>query len=652
MFNVSIQDLILLICGFTCLLICLFGSIIRYSSKQRKHSLLIMELSTAVLLISDFFSYHYQGLSTKNAFLVSRISNFLLYFILYVELSGITSYIRSFLAEKNVRTLKRLLVINIISLIGMILIIISQFKGLIYYFDENNVYYRGPLFVFSFIAPVTIYLIITWTIIQFRKSFPKITFVSLILFSTLPVLFSVIQVFHYGLSLMNLSIGICAIILFGCSLIDQNLYLRHIATHDAMTNLYNSGGFMMEIGKLKHLGKIENYNAFYFDISRLGLINRNYGTDTGNHLVINYANSLKASMEKDEVLGRLGGSFFVALLKKRNTESFIKKLSGFDVMVETQNGEEIFNVKAVAGIYQIEDNTVLPQNIMNNIAMAVNLAKNIRHVPYIFMTQELIKEMNDIKILQEMIPEFIKNREFKPYYQPKVDITTNTLCGAEALVRLEHDGRVIPPDYFIRSMEQNSSICKLDFYILNYVCEDLRKWLDEGLNPPVISINFSRRNLGNPILAEEIYNVIKSHNIPVELIQIEVTETIDEFPLSYLKGVVEALKRYGISTAIDDFGTGSSSIHMIKEVPFNELKIDKSFIDNISEKDCKILSYIIAMAKDLGATVITEGVETKEQLEVLRKLECTRIQGYYFDQPLKKAKFEKRLKDPFYKPKA
>lgn len=285
---------------------------------------------------------------------------------------------------------------------------------------------------------------------------------------------------------------------------------------------------------------------------------------------------------------------------------------------------------------------------MTNVAMAVNIAKNIQKKPYVYLTKELMQEMNEQRHLQEIIPSCMVQREFIPYYQPKIDLETYNLCGAEALVRWKHEGELVAPYKFIPLMEQNESICGLDMYMLNVVCEDIKMWISEGVNPPVISVNFSRKNLGNPNLAEDIYNVVKKHGIPFELIQIEFTETIDEYDIYTLKNVVEGIQKYGMTTAIDDFGVGSSSISVLKEIPFDVLKIDKSFIDSISDKDRNILGHIIEMANEMEARTITEGVEKAEQVEVLKKLGCAVIQGFFFDKPLPKEVFEDRMSNPQY----
>ena len=206
-----------------------------------------------------------------------------------------------------------------------------------------------------------------------------------------------------------------------------------------------------------------------------------------------------------------------------------------------------------------------------------------------------------------------------------------------------HDGKMIPPGRFIPVMEKDGSICQLDFYMLERLCETMKGWLEQGIQPPKVSINFSRKNLGNPALAEQIYQTIRKFNLPMHLIEIEITETVDEFPFSYLKEVVDELHGYGISVAIDDFGTGSSSIQLLCDMNFDVLKIDKSCIDTMTETRMERLGYIIAMAKLFHAKIVAEGVEQQEQLAILQKMGCDEIQGYLFDRPLPREEFENRM---------
>lgn len=644
----NIQIYLLALGGVICFLIALFTKIVEYKIPRRKRALLIMESATSLLLFSDMFSYIYYGKLSTLAIWIVRISNFLLFFLLYLELLGFYMYVKTFFKKTERKGFGLEKAIECVLAVGMLLVIVAEFFGWYYTIDRTNNYVRGPLFMLSFVAPFMLLLMSLFLVITKKNEMPRLIYISALIFVISPIVSAVVQILVYGLSLINLTMGITAIIIFALSLIEQNNYLKIVATTEKLTGLYNSYGYVLELEKICSMGKITEYDAYYFDIIRMGLINRKYGNEVGDYVIKSYTKALSSHLQEDEVLGRLGGNFFVALVKKENSEAFIQLLKGVDIPLEELGSKDCVRVSSIAGIYQITDKNTTPDLIMANVSMAVNIAKNVKKTQFVTVTPELIEEMDELRQMQELIPISMAQREFVAFYQPKVDLKMNKLCGAEALCRWKHDGALVPPYRFIPIMEQNESICKLDFYMLHRVCEDIKKWLEEGLEVPVISVNFSRKNLGNPILAEEIYNVVKSYDIPISLIQIEITETNDEYPFEYLKGVVEALHRYGLTSAIDDFGVGGSSLRLLKDIPFDVLKIDKSFVDSLTEMDCKFLKHIIEMAHEVGASVITEGVETEEQIRVLKELNCGEIQGYYFDKPLPIDAFEERLHHPFY----
>ncbi|MCR4821400.1 MAG: EAL domain-containing protein [Treponema sp.] len=240
----------------------------------------------------------------------------------------------------------------------------------------------------------------------------------------------------------------------------------------------------------------------------------------------------------------------------------------------------------------------------------------------------------------------VKNEEFKVFYQPKVSLHDYRLIGAEALCRWFHNGIIIPPDSFIPYLEQTGDICQLDFYMLDHVCRDLEKWLAEGLRCVKVSVNLSRRHEINENLLNKILQIIDSHKIPHEYIEIELVETHNDMSFSALKQIVTSLKENNISTSVDDFGIGYSSLNLIRDLPWDILKIDKSFLpENSSNRRQHImLKHVIAMAQDLGLDCIVEGVETIEQIKLLKEYNCYMAQGYFFDKPLPRDEFTPKLK--------
>ncbi len=249
-----------------------------------------------------------------------------------------------------------------------------------------------------------------------------------------------------------------------------------------------------------------------------------------------------------------------------------------------------------------------------------------------------------VDVLQ-LFPAALENEEFLVYYQPKVSLRNYRLAGAEALCRWKHGDKFIFPDEFIPQLERSGAICDLDFYMLTHVCRDLRHWLDQGRRLFKVSVNISRRHLLENELVEKIIEIIDSNNIPHELLEIELTETTTDVGFGDLRRVIEGLHEQQILTSVDDFGMGYSSMNLILDLPWDVLKIDKCFLPK-SENDHRqyvMLRHIISLARDIGLDTIVEGVETIEQVKMLKENNCFLAQGYYFDKALPREEFETRL---------
>ena len=239
------------------------------------------------------------------------------------------------------------------------------------------------------------------------------------------------------------------------------------------------------------------------------------------------------------------------------------------------------------------------------------------------------------KKIQSIFFDAMKNGEFSPYYQPKVNTETNTIIGAEALVRWIRNGEMMLPGEFIPVLEMDNSICELDFYIFEQVCKDIRRWIDEGTEPVRISTNFSRRNLFDPEFSKHIRKILEDYDIPKQYIEVELTESISEEENDMLSRFIRDMHDGDIVIAIDDFGTGYSSLSVLRDHKADVLKLDKSFIDGHTDtkRDVVVVSNIAKMAKELDMSVITEGVESWDQVGFLKSVNINTVQGYLFDKP-------------------
>ena len=420
---------------------------------------------------------------------------------------------------------------------------------------------------------------------------------------------------------------------------------EYLVFHDKDSGLPNTAYFIRHLGTVINKGIIGEYGACFFNLRRFSVINRQIGRQNGDVVMRMFVTRLDSMLGENEVVCRVGGDNYVVLFHRDNLNHVMKYLQGAEIVYDKKDNKSVW-VTASAGYYMIPGDCTKATNIMDCVSMANQVVKNVTKAPYVFYNDELTQRMKHVKELESVFPQALENEEFKVYYQPKIYVDNYGLAGAEALCRWCRDGEIVPPMDFIPALEQSREICRLDYYMLEHVCMDIRRWLDEGRNVVKVSVNFSRCNLTDLDLLDKIVGIVDKYNVPHEYIEIELTETTTDVNFEDLKHIVIGLQNKGISTAVDDFGMGYSSLNLIRELPWNVLKIDKCFLDEAEDdpkKNANMLKHIISMASDLGMECVVEGVETEENLELIRENKCNIVQGYYFDRPLPKEEFEKRI---------
>ncbi|MCH5193052.1 MAG: GGDEF domain-containing protein [Oscillospiraceae bacterium] len=424
---------------------------------------------------------------------------------------------------------------------------------------------------------------------------------------------------------------------------------HHMTYYDNGLDMYNLKQFMKCAHILCKSGRIGDFAAVRFNLKHFSVVNQYVGRDTGTLIMKKFIGLIDDLIDdEDELICRIGGDIFLTLIKREKLHSVIGILSGTDIVYNEALGEHIL-ITATIGVYDIEntDKIILPTDIMDRVSLAAQIAKNSPQTDIVFFDDALLERNKHKNEISANFPQAIKNREFLVYYQPKVNIGSRRVAGAEALCRWMHEGRLVPPGEFIPILEQGRDICKLDFYMLDSVCRDIRRWLDNGMNVVRISVNLSRLNLTSGDLMNNIIEIIDRNNVPHKYIEIELTETTTDVEFKDLKRIIAGLQQAGISTSVDDFGIGYSSLNLIKELPWNVLKLDKSLLpekidESIAQKGI-MFKHTVAMAQEMGLECISEGVETEEQVQILAENKCNIAQGFYFDRPLPVEEFEKRL---------
>lgn len=414
---------------------------------------------------------------------------------------------------------------------------------------------------------------------------------------------------------------------------------------DMLTGVYNIQGMFRYTSKLIAEKCFSDYCGIYLNIKHFKYINSRIGSRQSDDLLITYSSMIDKHLGKNGAVAHLGGDNFVILVLKSKMDDFMK----FIRHVEIDVGPLTLNIEARMGIYEIKPTDSF-RTMMNNVSVAIEHSSKTS-TDTIWLSDTILSTMLHEKEISTSFSDAIANHEFIVYYQPKVDLNTNTLMGCEALSRWQKDGKVISPMSYIPILESDGSICKLDFYILEEVCKTLRKWLDSGLEPVCVSVNFSKIHFHDEKLAERIAGVLKKYDIDGKYVEAELTEMSGFEDVEALKRFIAEMHRNGIKTSIDDFGTGYSSLHLIKSLDVDVIKLDRSFVKSLEKhlrNDEIVVRNIVNMINELKMDIIAEGVETDEQANFLRQIHCFTAQGFLYDKPMPIDQFTERLKHKTY----
>lgn len=433
-------------------------------------------------------------------------------------------------------------------------------------------------------------------------------------------------------------------IIFGRSRLND--MMRRAVITDNVTGIDNLTGFMRYASEASYKVGLEKYHGVRFNIKNFGVLNKTLFRMKTNDVLRAYSNKIKEFIKDRGTVARLGGDNFIALIENEYIDEFIGFIMGVPVYIENINREIKISVRMGVCDIMHKDNI---GDVLDYLDIASNIAKDEgRNIVYVEPT--MIEKANKEKTIVAMLPEAIDNKEFQIYFQPKVNISDNTISGCEALVRWGKDGQIIPPMDFIPVLEDDGIVCELDFYVFEECCRIIRGWIDKGYKPCNVAINFSKLHLRNPDTAEKIFEIIEKYQIDESLIEIELTELSGHDSFESLIELIDKLKERGISSSIDDFGTGYSSLNLLKSLNIDVVKIDKSFVDCINESNNKartLLKNIVDMIHAMEYKIIAEGVETVEQLDFLKEINCEMVQGYMFEKPLPAFEFQKCLEKGF-----
>jgi len=432
---------------------------------------------------------------------------------------------------------------------------------------------------------------------------------------------------------------------------DSEEKIKKLKYFDILTDIPNRQSFINslenEIIKLRYTD-IKNA-VLFIDLDNFKEINDTSGHDYGDEILKNVAILFKESIGDSDLVSRVGGDEFFILMKNiENNEQIsclcerLQRLLKDEVIIDDKH----VYISASIGITILPDDGDQTSIILKNADTALYSAKQSGKAKCAFFN----RSMSDVVLrrveIEKGLRDAMKNNELEIYYQPQIDIINNKIKGFEALLRWNSSdlGRICPSE-FIPIAEQSGLLIPMGDWIIKTVCLQNNFWKGKGYAYDTIAINLSSIQLENHKFEDKLKKLIRETKIDPKFVELEITESVLMKDFDKNVELLTGIRELGINIALDDFGTGYSSLSYLKQLPINTLKIDKSFIDNIvnNERERAILDGIINLAQKIDLTVVAEGAETKEQINLLKKMGCNQIQGYYFSKPLPACEIEEKF---------
>ena len=416
-----------------------------------------------------------------------------------------------------------------------------------------------------------------------------------------------------------------------------NLYEK-----DTLTGLYNLNFFKKKVTEVIQTNIDKRYFVVFANISRFKLVNELFGRAEGDRLLNFVGNIMLDSFDSNEICSHAGAdNFFILIDSERYSEevikSIVKKLNNYTIPI---------NIVMRFGVYMVDDISMPIDKICDRAKLAVDTFEG-NYDSFITYYDDSIRE----KLLREQMitntmTKAVEEKQFVVYYQPKFDLSSECVIGAEALVRWKHpEYGFLSPGEFIPIFEKNGFISELDYYVWDCVCQKLASWIETGHVLMPISVNVSRVDLYNPKLPQLLFDLVNKYKIPIQYLHLEITESAYTDNAKQMIDIVNQIRKFGFVIEMDDFGTGYSSLNMLSDLPIEIVKLDMSFLKNNVGRSSgrSVIQFIINLAKWLGLFVVAEGVETQEQAIFLRNMGCDYAQGFYYSKPIEDSDFEKLL---------
>ncbi len=418
-------------------------------------------------------------------------------------------------------------------------------------------------------------------------------------------------------------------------------YWSKVAYTDITTKIGNRDYFIKKTIERLEKNPGAGFTLIGFSISNLAKVNQIYGSSEGDRLINYVAGRVKQHISSGGVYAVVQTNLFAILIKSQKESDIMKVVN--DITYDIENCSDIFQIKLAFGIYRITDKKEKISEMLSRMVLAKRAVTRDSECNYVLFNQELSRKYEENRKMCAEMEKALDENKFVMYLQPMVDLHVYKISSAEALVRWEHEEKgILSPYAFLPIFENTNLMLKLDYYMWEEACKTLRRWIDNKMEPLPLMLNISPIHLTRDDFIQVLSNLLKRYKLQKDMLVLEIPERAFSTGEPIVLNTVKELSNQGYKLSIDNFGGLYSPVNLLRDLPFTMVKLDREFLtDNSKDEEGQtILRYLIAMAKELDLTVVTEGVETLKQVNFLTEIGCDIAQGYYFSKPINLRDFD------------
>ena len=583
-----------------------------------------------------------------------QVQQIALYLFLAFLLFGIYS------AKKDVKPS-----IKIIMAVVSLSVLIGVSSATLYAFDDNNVFNRFYLkvslqnFIFSCFFLSTSFYLFTDKVPHFTSKvmlgFSLVVGLRFLFYSFISIV-AISEPSFNQLSLFLLYFDVATHCILGFILLvwiqgeERNLAVdaisraKYLGKHDSLTGALNRSQVMEKLSEAMVFANEKSFKLaiYLIDIKQFKFVNDTYGLKTGDFILGEVAKRLNTSILLPKAVGRLSGDSFMFVIEYHHSSSIEQVPLHLHQIISRSyryNNQDV-HIQASIGFSTYPENGKSTEELLQNSNLALHHAE-INNIAAVAFESGMQVEGSQLLIKEAELKKAISNDEFILYYQPQLNLLTNKLEGVEALVRWQHPEKgLLLPASFLKDIDALHMNSEFDGYILNKACRANARWYKKYKRRVAIAVNITAVEFQDPQLVNKIQDLLFSNDLPPKYLELEITENVVMTDIDTAMSSITTLQNMGIKVSIDDFGTGYSSLAYLRKLPIDKIKIDRSFITEVAtnDSDLTIVKSMIKLSHGLGKRVLAEGVEDKDQLNVLRNLGCDAVQGFFIDKPLPEEK--------------